>query len=198
MARQLSVFSKEQRLEKSKPLALGARLKRLLLAAISRVGCLLNSLTGRLLSILHAASHSTAWKRITVGLAIIMPVSVISGITANAFREQQLAFFPEYVWNHNIKRFDVHSGIMGRFRGLLIDARPNHLFQECHIPEAFNFPPGKFDFFYGLCLSNTSKKVPIFICGRTYSRAFDEHLADQLFQRGHKNITVVSLHLSCS
>ncbi len=198
MARHLPVFSKEQRLEESKPLELGARLKRWLLAAISRVGCLSNSPPGRFPSILHAASHSTVWKRIAVGLAIIIPVSVISGITANALREQRLAFFPEYLWDHNIKRFDVHCGIMGQFRGLLIDARPNHLFQECHIPEAFNFPPAKFDFFYGLCLSNTSKEVPIFICGRTYSRAFDEHLAHELFQRGHRDITVVSMHLSCS
>lgn len=166
--------------------------------AISKVGCVLNSLSGRLRPIPHALLYSTLWKRIAVGLAIIIPVSVISGLAANALREHPLPLFPAYLQNHNIKRFDVHGGMMGRFRGLLIDARPNHLFQECQIPEAFNFPPGKFDFFYGLYLSNISKEVPIFIYGRTYSRAFDEDLADQLFQRGYKDITVVSLHVFCS
>jgi rhodanese-related sulfurtransferase len=197
MARQFSVFSKEQRLGKLKPVGIGAKLKRWGLTATSKVGCSSNRHTRKFLSVLYALLLTTTGKRIVVGLAIIIPVSVISGITANALREHGLAFFPEYVWDHGIKRIDIHSGMMGQFRGLLIDARPNRLFKQCHIPEAFNFPPGKFDFFYGLYLSNTSKDVPIYICGRTYSQAFDEQLAQQLFLKGHKDITIVPFHLSC-
>jgi hypothetical protein len=173
-------------------------LKRWGSAAIFRVGCTSNKHTGKFFSVLYALLLTTTVKRIVVGLAIIIPVSVISGVTANVLRGRPLDFLPEYVWSHGIKRIDTYGGMMGRFRGLLIDARPNHSFKECHVPEAFNFPPGKFNFFYGLYLSNTSKEVPIFICGRTYSRAFDEQLAHQLFLKGHKDITIVRMQLSCS
>ena len=143
--------------------------------------------------------QSISWKRTILGLIITIPVSILTGIAGNAAREQPLPLFPEYlVNNHSINHIDVHAGAMSEFRGLLVDARPNPAYRKCHVPEAFNFPQGKFDFFYGLYLSHTPKEIPIFIYGRTYSRAFDEQLAFRLFLKGHKNITVVPLYFSCS
>ena len=146
----------------------------------------------------HEAFHSAAWKRTILGLIVTIPFSIFTGIAGNTFREQPLPLFPEYLVNHSINHIDVHAGAMSEFRGFLVDARPHPTYQKCYIPEAFNFPPDKFDFFYGMYFSHVSKEVPIFIYGRTYSRAFDEQLAHQLLLRGHKNVTVVPLYLSCS
>ena len=151
-------------------------------------------------SILSAAKQSRVWKRVVLGLLIVIPVSVISGIAANAFREQGIALVPEYMRNRSlwhIKHIALDSESAEGLEGLLVDARPNHLYEDCHAPEASNFPPGKFDFFYGLRFSGISKKQPIFVYGRTYSRAYDEELAYRLSLKGHRNITVVPLRLSC-
>jgi hypothetical protein len=163
--------------------------------AIFKVGCVSNR--RKRLLIFPALLQSRVWKAVVLGPLIIIPLSILSGVTANAIREQAVLLVPEYVRNHSIKHIDISSGSTGEFTGILIDARPHSIYEECHVAEAFNFPPGKFDFFYGLRLSGISKEMPIFIYGHTYSRAFDEQLAHQFFLKGHQNVTVVRLSLAC-
>jgi hypothetical protein len=142
------------------------------------------------------------YKKVLTGLVGLWIVSLVSGLTSSAVRDGKVAFIPDYLWNKpssgEIKQPGPSSGIMAQFRGLLIDARPNQFYRACHVPEAFNFPPIKFDFFYGLYFSGVSKTLPIFVYGRTYSHAFDKELAYQLLQKGHLNITVVPLVVPCS
>lgn len=161
----------------------------------SKAGFISNS--RRFLSTISAVIRPMLWKKVLLGLIIIVPVSVLIGITTNAFRGQGMPLIPQYMRGDVIKRIDTNNGGMGMFRGLLVDARPNQLYKRCHIPEAFNFPPGEFNFFYGLYFSGVPKDVPLFIYGRTLSRAYDEQLANQLYLKGHHDVTVVHLRLSC-
>jgi hypothetical protein len=164
--------------------------------AVFKVGCVSNRRKHFLM--FPALLQSRVWKTVALGLLITISLSILSGVTANAIREEAVPLVPEYVRNHSIKHIAIYRGSIGEFRGVLFDARPHRIYKECHVPQAFNFPPGKFDFFYGLRLSGTSREMSIFIYGRTYSRAFDEQLAHQLFLKGHQNVTVVRVSLACS
>jgi hypothetical protein len=131
------------------------------------------------------------------GLMITIFMSIISGFIVNGIREAKVPIVPEYIGNESIKHITALPTEPQRFKGLLIDARPHRLFKECHFPSTVNFPPGNFDFFYGLVISERSKNRQLFILGRTYSHAYDEELAYQLFIKGHRNITIVALNHFC-
>lgn len=146
---------------------------------------------------------SRSQQKVILGLVIIFSLGVASGLISNAFNEKGIPVLPQILWSGavgEIKRMDINDGDAVKFNGFVIDARPSPLYEECHVQEALNFPPGNFDFFYGLHFSDLSKEfkdLPIFIYGRSLSRAYDQQLGHKLLQKGHSNITIVRLQHHC-
>jgi rhodanese-related sulfurtransferase len=81
--------------------------------------------------------------------------------------------------------------MLSRGEALLVDARPQELFEQKHLPDAINIPAALFDILYPMKLSRmlTSGQT-VLVYGRTVSKRYDEDVAQKLLQR-HDNIKVI-------
>jgi rhodanese-related sulfurtransferase len=140
-------------------------------------------------------------KKVIPGLIIILSLGIFTSLSTNLLRKDGIPVLPEYMWSEasgQIKRADFENGQTASLGGVLVDARPNDLYRKCHGERALNLPLENFDFFYGLRFSNVSIDKPVFIYGRSLSRAYDQQAAHRLLEKGHSNITIVRLKLPCS
>ncbi|MFZ5426712.1 MAG: rhodanese-like domain-containing protein [Thermodesulfobacteriota bacterium] len=79
---------------------------------------------------------------------------------------------------------------------VFVDARPQELFKQGHIPGALNLTPALFDFMYGMRLAKVPRDKPVVVYGRNISRLYDEEVAGLLAKRGHKNVRILTGGLS--
>lgn len=139
-------------------------------------------------------------KRVIPGLILILSLGTFTSLATNFLRKDGIPLLPEYLWSEaqeKIKSADVENGQIEILGGVLVDARPNNLYRQCHAEGALNLPLENFDFFYGLRFSNISIDEPVFIYGRSLSRAYDQQVAHRFVEKGHSNITIVHLQLPC-
>ncbi|MDI6790736.1 MAG: rhodanese-like domain-containing protein [Thermodesulfobacteriota bacterium] len=134
------------------------------------------------------------WRRVLVDLMIIMCVGIFSGIIVNELRADGIPLLPTYMDSSFHREMDLNAFKGAKCKNprcLIFDARPHEFYEKDHLMGAVNFPPVQFDFFHGLYLADVPPDAPIFVYGRTISRACDRELAYLLSLKGHKNVTVI-------
>ncbi len=135
------------------------------------------------------------WRNIWLDLTIIVAVAVCSGLAVNEIRAHGVPILPPSAEGGHYREMDlsaVRSELARNPRVVIFDARPHELYQKNHVAGALNFPVSQFDFFYDYYLGDAPSDTPIFVCGRTFSRALDQELAYRLSQKGHKNVTLLN------
>ena len=134
------------------------------------------------------------WKKLSTDIIIILTTSTMIALLINELRENKIPLMPPYLNSNNYKEIPLgvfQRGDYKHSRCLIFDARPYKLYEKYHLTGALNFPVSQFDFFYHFHLDSAPPDVPIFVWGRTMSRAFDKELAYRLSLTGHKNVTVI-------
>lgn len=134
------------------------------------------------------------WKTIFFDLMIIMVTGILIAVVVNRIRADRIPMLPPYMDNSFYGEMKLSTFQQKEFKSsrcLIFDARPHKFYEKNHLTMAMNFPVSEFDFFYHLYLDHASKDVPIFVYGRTLSRAYDLELAHRLSLMGHKNVTVI-------
>lgn len=134
------------------------------------------------------------WKRLAVDIIIVLITSTIIAFSVNEIRKSKISLLPPHLYNSQYKEMKLSTFQQGdrkNSRCFIFDARPHELYQKNHLEGALNFPVTQFDFFYHFHLADEPLDVPIFVHGRTVSKAFDRELAYCLSSVGYKNITVL-------
>jgi len=134
------------------------------------------------------------WKRVLFDLMIITCVGILSGIVVNELRADGIPLLPAYIDSSFHREMDLNAFKREKCKNsrcLVFDARPHEFYEKDHLMEAVNFPTAQFEFFYGLYLADAPPDTPIFVYGRTISRACDRELAYLLALKGHKNVTLI-------
>ncbi|MEW6570417.1 MAG: hypothetical protein AB1390_04485 [Nitrospirota bacterium] len=137
---------------------------------------------------------SSKCKRIVIDLLIVLAICTSSAIAVNELRADKIPLLPAYLKNNfyqtvSLQEFLKDESFMSHC--LLFDARPHMYYAKDSLTVAKNFPVTDFDFFYHLYLPEGSSDTPIFVYGRTLSRACDLELAHRLSLKGHKHIVIV-------
>jgi rhodanese-related sulfurtransferase len=76
-------------------------------------------------------------------------------------------------------------------QAVMVDARPQEIFKQGHVPGAINLTPALFDFMYGMRMAKIPPGKPVVVYGRTVSKLYDEDVAGLLARRGHKDVRVL-------
>ena len=134
------------------------------------------------------------WKKIFFDLMVIAFTGILVAVILNKFRADRVPLIPPYLDNSLYREMKLSTFQRGEFKSsrcFIFDARPHELYHKNHLTGAVNFPVSQFDFFCQLRLADAPPDVPIFIYGRTTSRAYDKELAYRLSLMGYKNVTVI-------
>lgn len=134
------------------------------------------------------------WRNILFDLMVITFTCILVTVILNEFRADRVPLIPPYMDNSLYREMKLSTFQQGEFKSsrcFIFDARPHELYQKNHLAGAVNFPASQFDFFYQLHLADAPPDVPIFIYGRTISRACDKELSYRLSLMGYKNVTVI-------
>lgn len=134
------------------------------------------------------------WKKIFFDLMVIAFTSIFVAVIVNKLRADGIPLIPPCLDNSLYREIKLSTFQRGEFKSsrcFIFDARPHELYQKNHLAGAVNFPVSQFDFFYQLRLADAPPDVPIFIYGKTISRAYDKELAYRLSLMGYKNVTVL-------
>jgi len=74
---------------------------------------------------------------------------------------------------------------------LIVDARPEGLYQRKHIQGAINVPLSFFDILYEEIFGGEEKAKKVIVYGGTVSKLYDWELADELLLKGHTDVKVL-------
>jgi rhodanese-related sulfurtransferase len=105
-----------------------------------------------------------------------------------------MPLLPETVFRTPAPKIDIqtlHQNIT-RKDVILVDARPQELFDQGHLSDAINVPAPLFDIIYAMKLGPILEPdSAIVVYGRTISRRYDEEVAWSLLQR-HEKVLVLT------
>jgi rhodanese-related sulfurtransferase len=125
---------------------------------------------------------------------LIIGLGLVLGIVFNLINPGGISPIPQ-VWLHpSFPQIKVHSAKLKLDAGvsLLVDARPNNLFTQKHIPGAVNLPLSLFDFIYLMKFSRLDLERELIVYGRNISRHYDQEVAYLLSAKGHTKVVVLS------
>jgi rhodanese-related sulfurtransferase len=126
---------------------------------------------------------------------LTLAVSVILATLFNVSNPNGIPWIPETVLSEPSPRVEAGTLIrelLPRGNVILVDARPQELYQTGYIPDAVNIPAPLFDIIYPMKLGPVmDPDQTIVVYGRTISRHYDEEVARQLLQR-HDKVQVMT------
>jgi rhodanese-related sulfurtransferase len=129
----------------------------------------------------------------TADVVLMVILSAVLSLAFNYSSPNGIPVLPEVVFQDPAPRVDAPTAhqLLARREALLVDARPAELFQQKHIPEAVNVPAALFDVIFPMKLGRTLKpEQVVLIYGRTFSKHYDEEVAQRLLQR-HDQVRVL-------
>jgi rhodanese-related sulfurtransferase/uncharacterized membrane protein YphA (DoxX/SURF4 family) len=130
------------------------------------------------------------------GTIALVALSMVAGLTANKFSRHP---FP---LNHErkagIENIELERAVLlQQQKTLFVDARSPDVFNDGHIPGAFNFDYFNFDRYFMTFSEKFNRSVPFVVYCEGVSGQKNEDtcetsglLAQQLFERGYRNVTV--------
>ena len=133
-----------------------------------------------------------------IDFAIIIFLSCLCALIFNQSNPGGIKLFPKISLNDNISTIQPSLALreLQKGRARFVDAMPSSFYEQKHIAGAVNIPLSVFDIMYMMGLSDADKSQKIIVYGRTVSRLYDIQLANKLYLRGHKNISVLEGGLS--
>lgn len=131
-----------------------------------------------------------------IGAFAIIVLAIISGLTANKLSRHPLPLKQER--KAGIEKIELGRAIMLHEQKLLfVDARSPDIFKDGHIPGAYNFDYFNFDGYFSAFSGKFDRSVPFVVYCEGISGPKNEDtcetsglLAQQLFDRGYKNVMV--------
>jgi rhodanese-related sulfurtransferase len=126
-------------------------------------------------------------------VVLMVILSAVLSLAFNYSSPNGIPVLPEVVFQDPAPRVDAPTAhqLLARREALLVDARPAELFQQKHIPGAVNVPAALFDVIYPMKLGPALKpELAVLVYGRTFSKRYDEELAQRLLQR-HDQVRVL-------
>lgn len=129
---------------------------------------------------------------------LILATAILIGFFFNLSSPNGIPLIPESYFQPASETINVDQAqaLLYQGKAIMIDARPKEFYNQNHIKSAINLPPAIFDFVYMMKLNNLNPDKEIIVYGRTISKHYDEEVASQLLQRGHKIVKVLEGGLS--
>jgi rhodanese-related sulfurtransferase len=131
-------------------------------------------------------------------VVLMVILSAVLSLAFNYSSPNGIPVLPEAVFQAPAPRVDVLTAhqMLSRGEAVLVDARPAELFQQKHIAEAVNIPAALFDVIFPMKLGPALKpEQVVLIYGRTFSKRYDEEVAQRLLQR-HDQVRVLESGLA--
>jgi len=124
---------------------------------------------------------------------LILVATLFLGFFFNMSSPNGIPLIPESFFRSSPAAISVTEAQTALYQqnAVIIDARPQELYNESHIKSAINLPPALFDFVYMMKLNNLDPTKDLIVYGRTISKHYDDEVAWQLSQRGHENVKVL-------
>lgn len=127
-------------------------------------------------------------------IVLIIVTGIVLGLIYNLASPSGISVIPE-TWRHaptrRINVLDAKTLVKG-YDAILIDARPIEFYNQNHIDGALNLPQALFEFVYMMRFGRIEPEKPMVVYGRTISRHYDETVAHQLTERGHRKVYVLT------
>jgi CRP-like cAMP-binding protein/rhodanese-related sulfurtransferase len=124
---------------------------------------------------------------------LIIGVSVVLALVFNQSNPNRIPLFSKPPDRKAIPGVNAAQAMEEIRRGdtLIIDARPEGLYQTEHIQGAINVPLPTFDVLYGVTFEGDEKTKKVIVYGETVSKFYDWELAKRLLLLGRKDVKVL-------
>jgi len=129
----------------------------------------------------------------SVDVLLVLLTSTVLALVFNYSSPNGIPILPEAVFQAQVPGVDVSTAqqMLSRGEAVLVDARPQELFEQKHLPDAIKLPAALFDILYPMKLGRMLKSdQAVLVYGRTFSKRYDEDVAQKLLQR-HDNIKLI-------
>ena len=120
-------------------------------------------------------------------------VSVVLALVFNQSNPNGIPLFPKPPDRKAIPAIGAAQAMEEMSKGdtLIVDARPESLYQAEHIQGAINVPLPTFDVLYGVTFEGDEKTKKVIVYGETVSKFYDWELAKRLLLLGRKDVKVL-------
>jgi rhodanese-related sulfurtransferase len=134
-------------------------------------------------------SPRTAWFH----FVLIIGVSVLLALLFNQSNPNRIPLSPKSLDRNAIPLISPAQAMEEMKTGdtLIVDARPEGLYQRKHIKGAINVPLSFFDILYEDTFGGEEKAKKVIVYGGTVSKLYDWELADGLLLKGHTDVKVL-------
>jgi rhodanese-related sulfurtransferase len=128
-----------------------------------------------------------------IDVILTLFITSILALLFNFSNPNGMPLLPETVFRTPSPQANIHTvqALQNQGKLILVDARPQELFDQGHMPEAINVPAPLFDIIYPMKLGPMLEPgLTVVVYGRTISRHYDEEVAWSLLQR-HEPVLVL-------
>ncbi|MGD9975687.1 MAG: rhodanese-like domain-containing protein [Desulfatirhabdiaceae bacterium] len=129
-----------------------------------------------------------------IDAVLILIITTTLSILFNFSNPNGMPLLPETVFRTPAPQIDIQTlhQRLTRKDVILVDARPQELFDQGHLSDAINVPAPLFDIIYAMKLGPILEPdSTIVVYGRTISRRYDEEVAWSLLQR-HEKVLILT------
>ncbi|HMM37534.1 MAG TPA: rhodanese-like domain-containing protein [Desulfovibrio sp.] len=131
------------------------------------------------------------WKKAVIQAAVVLVLSCVAGLAANALRSDGLRFLPEPGQEDGFVPLGQAGELHRAGAALFLDARSQVEFEEGHIAGALNLPPEEFGFYYDLLAERIAgADVVITYCDGEHC-LLSQDLGRLLREKGHQQIRIL-------